>query len=48
MPNDSATEKASSAKNCDNTIAIGCHGSSHPTSPIGRAIQAIEHPIDLL
>jgi len=27
MPNDTATEKAGSAENRDNTIARGCHGS---------------------
>jgi hypothetical protein len=47
MPDDSATEKASSTENRDNTIVPGWHGSNDLTSPIGRAIQAIEHPIDL-
>src|SRR5262245_52565164 len=48
MPNNTATEKAGSTENRDNTIARGRHGSSAPTSlTIGRAIRPIEHPIDL-
>src|SRR5262249_968534 len=48
MPNNTATQKAGSAKNCDNTIARGCHDSDLPTSvTIWRDIQRIEDPIDL-
>ena len=47
MPNDTATEKAGSAENRDNTIARGCHGSSVPTSVAIEGHPAIEHPIDL-
>jgi len=48
MPNNTATQKAGSAKNCDNTIARGCHDSDLPTSvTICRDIQRIEDPIDL-
>jgi hypothetical protein len=32
MPNNSAAEKAGSAKNYDNTIARGCHDPDLPTS----------------
>src|SRR6516165_9226912 len=47
MPNNTATQKAGSAKNCDNTIA-GCHDSDLPTSvTIWRELQRIEDPIDL-
>jgi len=48
MLDNAATEKAGSAENRDNTIARGRHGSSTPTSlTIGRAIRAIEQPVDL-
>src|SRR5208337_157077 len=48
MPNDTATDKATSAEHRDNTIVRDCHGSSIPTSlTIGKPIRAIEHPIDL-
>src|SRR5215470_5724334 len=48
MPNDTATEKAGSAENRDDTIAHGFSWLECPTSlTIGRAIRPIEHPIDL-
>ncbi len=48
MANDTATEKARSAENRDNTLAHNCHSSSVPTSlTVGRAIRPIGHPIDL-
>jgi hypothetical protein len=48
MPNNTAAEKAGSAEYCDNTISRSCHDSSVSTSlTIGRALQPIEHPINL-
>src|SRR5262249_57009437 len=46
MPNNSATEKAGSAKNCDNTITRDRHDSGLPASLRGD-IRRIEDPIDL-